>query len=224
MKYVVLIMLAISTSITVAHAGYTIVRSDALLPMIVMLKSKLGCTKQKPVSINVGDILVEDIGFSDCNAGLMAIKGFDPVFAVYDSRADKQAAQNELISLMKIQARALASSAPAPKEATQNKQWEPSFDCKKASTSSERAICQDSMLGKLDGVLAANYKHISASDIGAGARNHLKKTQRAWLLERNRCTNNQCLIDLYRARIDEICDYPVISGVHPECTQSADIQ
>lgn len=102
--------------------------------------------------------------------------------------------------------------------------WKPSFDCSKASTFSENAICSDPLLGKLDGALSENYKHMLASDIGDGARNNLKTTQKKWLAERNKCTNNQCLDNTYRKRVDEVCEYPVISGMHPICTSSDDIK
>jgi uncharacterized protein len=80
------------------------------------------------------------------------------------------------------------------------------------------------MLGKLDGALSENYKYMLASDIGDGARSDLKATQKKWLAERNKCTDNQCLANTYRKRIDEVCEYPVISGVHPICTSSDEIK
>lgn len=102
--------------------------------------------------------------------------------------------------------------------------WSPSFDCAKASTFSEKAICTDTLLGKLDGALAENYKYMLASDIGDGARGDLKSTQRKWLAARNKCIDNQCLAGTYRKRIDEVCEYPVISGVHPVCANSDEIK
>lgn len=102
--------------------------------------------------------------------------------------------------------------------------WKPSFDCSKASIYSEKAICRDSLLGKLDGALSENYKHILAANIGEGARNDLRATQRTWLSERNKCTNSECLVAVYRKRIDEVCEYPVISGIHPACASSDDVK
>ena len=116
---------------------------------------------------------------------------------------------------------------PAPvaeKAQPSQKSWSPSFDCGKASTFSENAICTDTLLGKLDGALAENYKYMLASDIGDGARSDLKATQKKWLAERNNCADNQCLANAYRKRIDEVCEYPVISGVHPVCTSSDEIK
>jgi uncharacterized protein len=63
-----------------------------------------------------------------------------------------------------------------------------------------------------------------AADIGDGAKQHLKKTQRDWMAHRNSCADNACLEAMYRSRIDEICDYSVISGVHPMCSYSDDIK
>lgn len=107
-----------------------------------------------------------------------------------------------------------------PQQAT----WAPSFDCAKASTVAEKTICADPLLGKFDGALSENYKYMLASDIGDGARNDLKATQKKWLAERNKCTDSQCLATSYRKRIDEVCEYPVVSGVHPVCTASNDIK
>lgn len=100
----------------------------------------------------------------------------------------------------------------------------PSFDCAKASTPSERAICSEPVLGKLDGALAENYKFMLASDIGDGAKSDLKATQKSWLIERNKCPDNQCLEATYRKRLEAVCEYPVLSGMHPICTSSADVK
>lgn len=125
----------------------------------------------------------------------------------------------------------VAESAPAPtvvltaeQPQVPQKHWAPSFDCTKASTPIERAICSDPLLGQLDGALSENYKYMLASDIGDGARNDLRATQKKWIAERNKCTSNQCVADAYRKRIDEVCEYPVISGVHPICASSDEIK
>lgn len=97
-----------------------------------------------------------------------------------------------------------------------------SFDCKKAATYVEKEICSDALLGKLDDALSENYNAMLATDLGDGGK-ELKKTQRAWLVGRNKCTTNKCLIEAYRSRVDEVCDAPVVSGMHAICTQASDI-
>ena len=125
---------------------------------------------------------------------------------------------------------ALPSSVPvtAPlaekAEASPKTTWLPSFDCTKASNFSEKAICSDTLLGKLDGALSENYRFILASNIGDGAKKDLKTAQKKWILERDKCPDNQCLTTAYQKRIDEVCEYPVITGIHPICTNASDIK
>lgn len=98
-----------------------------------------------------------------------------------------------------------------------------SFDCKKASTYVEKTICSSPLLGKLDDALADNYRDMLASDLGDGGID-LKKEQRAWVAQRNKCSSEKCLVDLYRKRVDDVCDAPVVTGIHAACVQSEDIQ
>ena len=99
-----------------------------------------------------------------------------------------------------------------------------SFDCKKAATFVEKQVCSNNTLGKLDEALAENYRYMLASDIGDGARKHLRESQRSWLKERNRCTTAYCVEALYKLRVDAVCELPVLSGVHPICTSSDEIE
>lgn len=100
-----------------------------------------------------------------------------------------------------------------------------SFDCAKAGTAVEKAICADKRLGRLDEVLAQNYRAMSAANIGSGALNNLKSSQRSWLAIRNQCADAICIGKRYEERIDAVCsDYPVLSGVFPSCTSAADVE
>ncbi|WP_024973486.1 lysozyme inhibitor LprI family protein [Ralstonia pickettii] len=98
-----------------------------------------------------------------------------------------------------------------------------SFDCKKASTFVEKTICASPLLGKLDDALKENYDAMLATDLGDGGAS-LKKEQRAWIGQRNKCTTEQCLVDLYRKRVDDVCEAPVVTGMHASCVQSGDIK
>ncbi len=98
-----------------------------------------------------------------------------------------------------------------------------SFNCAKASTYVEKTICSDATLGKMDDALTENYNSMLATDLGDGGVS-LKKEQRAWIAQRNKCTTDKCLADLYWKRVDDICDAPVVTGVHAACVQSSDIK
>ena len=99
-----------------------------------------------------------------------------------------------------------------------------SFNCQKATTFAEKEICNNPLLGKLDDALSENYKYMLAANIGSGAKKDIKTTQKIWLFNRDKCADKQCLVDAYRNRVDEVCDYPVIIGVHPVCTLSEEIK
>lgn len=98
-----------------------------------------------------------------------------------------------------------------------------SFDCVKASTFVEKEICSDATLGKLDEALANNYKAMLTADFG-GSVSSLRAEQRNWIANRNKCTTRDCLISEYRKRVDETCDYGVVSGVHPDCVYAKDVE
>lgn len=98
-----------------------------------------------------------------------------------------------------------------------------SFDCKKASTFVEKTICSEPLLSKLDDALAENYKSMYYSNFG-GSQKSLKAEQLRWLASRNKCTNSACLIKSYQKRVDETCDYGVVSGVHPICKMADEIE
>jgi uncharacterized protein len=97
-----------------------------------------------------------------------------------------------------------------------------SFDGDKARTYVEKTVCADPLLGRLDEALARNYDAMLAADLGA-TRQSLRNEQFRWLATRNQCGSTQCLVDVYRARVDETCDYGVASGVHPDCMPSEDV-
>lgn len=73
------------------------------------------------------------------------------------------------------------------------------FDCAKAATSVEKAICANSGLSDLDSALAAAYRSALAASANPVA---LKSGQRAWLTRvRDHCRNVDCLEQAYRGRI-----------------------
>ena len=81
----------------------------------------------------------------------------------------------------------------------------PSFDCDRASTPTEKAICSSEMLSRLDRALAIVYKKKRAK-LAAGSENlaPFLDEQRQWNKKRSSmCGNNvQCLSRIYQERID----------------------
>ncbi|MDR2584130.1 MAG: hypothetical protein LBC75_11670 [Fibromonadaceae bacterium] len=71
--------------------------------------------------------------------------------------------------------------------------YKPSFDCAKAQSKTEIAICGNSDLAKLDFQMVQLYKPLVGS---------FKESQKEWLNERNKCADNiDCLKSKYNARI-----------------------
>lgn len=67
----------------------------------------------------------------------------------------------------------------------------PSFDCGRASTPTERAICADARLSRLDRDVAQAY----ASALARGRDADVRASQRRWIALRNDCGADQRCID-----------------------------
>jgi len=79
--------------------------------------------------------------------------------------------------------------------------YSPSFDCCKATTASEKAICSDSDLAELDKKLAETYSEI-ISNANSDTKENIQQAQKGWLKERNNCSSDiQCLKKSYNSRI-----------------------
>ena len=77
-----------------------------------------------------------------------------------------------------------------------------SFNCDKARTWVEKAICSDTQLSDLDELLLASYKKALSNASNANA---IKMAQREWLKSvRNACKDVECLKQTYTSRITEL--------------------
>jgi len=79
-----------------------------------------------------------------------------------------------------------------------------SLDCRKASTTVERAVCADTHLKLLDSELAKNYQSAKKQVVPEGLQ-ALVATQRAWIAERDlQCATgaNDCVATQYQKRND----------------------
>ena len=102
----------------------------------------------------------------------------------------------------------------------------PSFDCAKAGNATEKEICQNSKLAKLDASFARNYKNVlgafAGPDFKKTAAAEVRQAQKAWIVQRNACgANAQCIATAYIQRNEVMCDFGVPSGTHP-CTESVE--
>ena len=74
----------------------------------------------------------------------------------------------------------------------------PSFDCRKATTTVEKLICTNPELSKLDVSLAETYKE------AVSKAPSIRDDQRSWNVEKNKCTNTDCLKTAYEDRISQL--------------------
>jgi len=69
----------------------------------------------------------------------------------------------------------------------------PSFDCTRAGSATELAICASPALSQKDRVISALYADLRRA-LGSAAKNRLVPEQRAWVATRNACGADQACI------------------------------
>jgi len=98
------------------------------------------------------------------------------------------------------------TAVPTPTETPQRPaSARPSFDCGRARTRGEIAVCGDAGLAALDRNMAAQYAR-SMGIASAEQRALLERTRDRFLGYRDRCPNNACIGDAYVGRMREIRD------------------
>jgi uncharacterized protein len=86
--------------------------------------------------------------------------------------------------------------------------WQPasaaSFDCSKAETVDEKAICADHQLNDADVEMSVLYTQLKPL-LGMGARGDLEDEQAAWLKRRAGCGGDRaCLGEAYEDRVRQL--------------------
>lgn len=77
-----------------------------------------------------------------------------------------------------------------------------SFDCAKAGTATEKAICSDVALARLDRNLADTYAQALSWASDDAEKTKIRDAQRAWIGERNACGGDTgCLTTAYESRL-----------------------
>lgn len=77
-----------------------------------------------------------------------------------------------------------------------------SFNCNKAATSIEKAICQNPSLSGLDDQLSAKYSQIK-KEISQDEKKVLLDSQREWLLQQKRCETSNNLVECLNVQYKE---------------------
>ena len=95
-----------------------------------------------------------------------------------------------------------ANVQPGPRTAYPGR---PSFDCDKARTHGETAVCSDSGLSALDLNMATQYRRAFES-ASPEQQALLRNTARRFYAYRDRCPDNRCIGDAYVGRMREIRD------------------
>jgi uncharacterized protein len=94
-----------------------------------------------------------------------------------------------------------------------------SFDCGKAKTADEKAICADRTLSELDVAMATLYGVRMQIPMLMGARGAAQDEQRAWLAQRRACGGDTaCLTQIYQQRIVDL-DQTITEAMHDYCTR-----
>lgn len=110
--------------------------------------------------------------------------------------SDAEATQNDSDA---EDAASVTEPAPPPRIA------QPSFDCSKARTPSEQAVCANPALAALDRQMAAAYNQ-AMSGATPGRQALLRQTRDHFLGYRDRCPSDRCIANAYEGRIREIDD------------------
>lgn len=87
-----------------------------------------------------------------------------------------------------------------------------SFDCTKASTLVEQALCTNPKLSRLDEDIAVLYREAVRKDAS------IRTDQLNWLKQRNLCRNESCLIQAHEQRLSELADFNVRYDRHLAAT------
>jgi hypothetical protein len=85
----------------------------------------------------------------------------------------------------------------------------PSFNCRRARTRGEIAVCSNPALAAVDRQMSAQFYHALAA-ARPGQRAMLERSRNRFLRYRDSCRSDSCIADAYRGRMREISD--VLNG------------
>jgi uncharacterized protein YecT (DUF1311 family) len=151
--------------------------------------------------------LTANIDYSIGGNGEIALRNADAVVSALATLARvTPAPAAEATNVVAPEANGAASESAnvQPGPAT-NSPGRPSFDCARAETRGEIAVCSDSGLAALDLNMTTQYRRALATATPA-QKTLLQSTRDRFLAYRDRCPNRQCMADAYVGRMSEIRD------------------
>jgi uncharacterized protein len=105
---------------------------------------------------------------------------------------------------MRLALTALALTLAVPVAAIPSLSWAASFDCNKARTPDEKAICANTALNDKDVKMSVLYE-INKRTLAMGGRGAMQDAQQQWLRDRRSCgANRVCLNRAYDRRLGEL--------------------
>jgi uncharacterized protein len=119
------------------------------------------------------------------------------------SRIEDKMSRNVISTVACVSAFLVTLLLPISENADPGEQ--PSFDCRKAASVSERTICANTTLAKLDFQLGRTWGTVLAAFIDSAQRTQMKQDQRTWIVLREKCGGDaDCIEKLYRDRLSTL--------------------
>jgi uncharacterized protein YecT (DUF1311 family) len=155
---------------------------------------------------------------ADGSGNVVLLRNADPIVtplatlarvAQPEENAASPAETNEVGSEQELEQAPPAPATPAqpaePAQPTVSSAARPSFDCARARTKGEIAVCGNAGLAALDRNMAAQYSRAIAA-ASPQQRDLLHRTRDRFLAYRDRCPNRACIGEAYVGRMREIRD------------------
>ena len=145
----------------------------------------------------------EPIIYRLATAGGLAPRAAPPAPAANPTQVAQAAPQGRGTPAPETTAAPPPTSSPRPRSEPGRNVGSPSFNCSHARTRSERMVCGSAPLAARDRQMAAIY-YAAMANSDAGTRRHLRRSRDAFLVRRERCGSEDCVLGIYDARIQEI--------------------
>jgi hypothetical protein len=196
-------------------AGFAVLRMDnTVLESQDPATGALNCSGSASLDIPPGVTLVggkrtliANVDYTLEPSGGLTVRGADSIIAPLATLARaatpaEGTETNEVAPEGNVAASESANIQPGPATGSPGR---PSFDCARAQTSGEAAVCADSGLAALDVNMTTQYRRALTTATPIQLQ-QLRTTRDRFLAYRDRCPSRQCMADAYVGRMREIRD------------------